>query len=403
MSAMRKLLIALLLLASIHSTSPLAQQQLDSLLVNGSVLLHSPRGEMLISHQPTLPLIPASLIKIPIAQVALAVLGEDYRFETHFYQNQQGDLLVRGLGDPLLVSEEIAEITAELARQGLKQVTRLIMDDSAFEPTPDLPVETGAKDPYAARNSALAVNFNTVSLAWTQDGRLVSGEAQTPLTELARQMGSQINPGPPQRINLGTDPLAGLGQAHQLFRHFLEKSGVTVTDAYLYRDAVSEDWTLLYEHSNCRSLESILQDMLRYSNNFIANQLFMTIGAHEDGYPATVEKSRRTLEQKLVNLYGEGFGQNPERLVMLEGSGLSRQQLTSAVGMMRILEVFIPQADLLAEADGMLRKSGTLTGVYNFAGYIPGADGLYPFVILTNQGVNNRDEILAFLRRQVQQ
>jgi len=70
--------------------------------------------------------------------------------------------------------------------------------------------------------------------------------------------------------------------------------------------------------------------------------------------------------------------------------------------MMRILEAFKPYADLLPEVDGVLRKSGTLTGVYNFAGYIPGADGLYPYVILTNQASNNRAEILRILRDLVQ-
>jgi D-alanyl-D-alanine carboxypeptidase len=49
----------------------------------------------------------------------------------------------------------------------------------------------------------------------------------------------------------------------------------------------------------------------------------------------------------------------------------------------------------------VLRKSGTLTGVYNFAGYIRGPDGLYPFVILTNQAVNKRAEILRLLQRQL--
>jgi D-alanyl-D-alanine carboxypeptidase/D-alanyl-D-alanine-endopeptidase (penicillin-binding protein 4) len=86
---------------------------------------------------------------------------------------------------------------------------------------------------------------------------------------------------------------------------------------------------------------------------------------------------------------------------MLEGSGLSREQRTSAAGMMRILEVFKPYADLLPETNGVLRKSGTLTGVYNFAGYIRGPGGLYPFVILTNQAVNNRAEILRLLQRRL--
>ena len=69
--------------------------------------------------------------------------------------------------------------------------------------------------------------------------------------------------------------------------------------------------------------------------------------------------------------------------------------------MMHILEGFKPFAELLPEVNGALRKSGTLTGVYNFAGYITGPDGLYPFAIMTNQSVNNRAEILRLLQEKL--
>ena len=104
------------------------------------------------------------------------------------------------------------------------------------------------------------------------------------------------------------------------------------------------------------------------------------------------------LQQQLAKLYGDSFGRDPLSLLMLEGSGLSRSQRSSAAAMMHILEVFKPYAELLPEANGVLRKSGTLTGVYNFAGYIIEEDGLYPFVILTNQAANNRAEILRGLQ-----
>ena len=383
-----------------------AQDRLAALAGDGGVMLSSPNGEALVSLNPDRPLVPASLVKIPLAQVALTTLGEDFRFETHFYRNDSGDLLIRGLGDPFLVSEEIALIADTLAQRGLQQIRRLVMDDSAFEPDPDLPLERGTSQPFGARNSALAVNFNTVNLAWTAAGRLITGEPQTPLTTLARELGAQLSPGDlspgdAQRINLGDDPRAGLRQAQQLFRLFLEGSGITVSDASFNRNAVTDEWTLFYSHRSSRSLRENLDGLLRYSNNFIANQLFLTLGAQVSGYPATSDTARAALQQQLAVLYGDGFGRDPQSLLMLEGSGLSRAQRTSAAGMMHILEVFKPYADLLPEVDGVLRKSGTLTGVYNFAGYIRGPDGLYPFVILTNQAVNNRAEILRLLQRQI--
>ncbi|MDD9957856.1 MAG: D-alanyl-D-alanine carboxypeptidase, partial [Gammaproteobacteria bacterium] len=235
MEAMKPVITALriqsllLLLVSCFLTFPLsAQNQLAALAGEGGVLLHSPDGEVLVSLNPDQSLVPASLVKIPLAQVALNSLGEDFRFETHFYRNETGDLLVRGLGDPFLVSEEIAAIAEVLSQRGLAEVRRLVMDDSAFEINGDLPLELNADDPYAARNSALAVNFNTVNLAWNASGTLISGEEQTPLTPLAREFGASLSAGEPQRINLGSDPEDGLRQAQQLFSYFLTESRDTI-------------------------------------------------------------------------------------------------------------------------------------------------------------------------------
>lgn len=394
-------LIASLLLSFTLALPAVGQNRLNSLLGDGSVLLHSPGGEALVSINADQALVPASLVKIPLAQVALTTLGEDFRFETHFFQNEAGDLLIRGLGDPFLVSEEVARITDTLAERGLQQVRRIVMDDSAFEAEPRLPQERGANDPYAARNSALAVNFNTVNLAWTSDGRLVSAEPQTPLTNVARELGAQFSSRETQRINLGDDPMVGLQQAQQLFLHFLQESGVTVRNFDFYHESLDSNWTLLYEHSSSRSLRENLDGMLRYSNNFIANQLFLILGAQANNFPATTDNARLALQQRLSDIYGAGFGTDSQSLFMIEGSGLSREQRSTATGMMRILEVFKPYAKLLPEVNGVLRKSGTLTGVYNFAGYIIGSDGLYPFVIMTSQAANNRGELLQLLQRRV--
>jgi len=401
---MRQILFLLLAVPLFfHGAPASSQERIAELAGDGAVLLQHPDGRVLVSHNPERPLVPASLIKLPLAQVALDTLGEDFRFETHFYVNSAGDLLIRGLGDPFLVSEEIEVISINLHQTGLRKVRRVVMDDSAFEPEPDLPLELGVDDPYAARVSALAANFNTVNLAWTDDGDLVSAESQTPLTPLARQIAAQmtISGGEPQRINLGADRFAGLQQAQQLFIAFLTRAGVEVETGEFYVDTVSSGWQSIYQHLSSRSLQEILGAMLRYSNNFIANQLFLALGAQKFGYPATVSGARTALNAQLAVIYGEGYGLDPASLLMLEGSGLDRRQRTSAYGMLKILEEFEGHVDLIPEFNGVLRKSGTLSGVYNYAGYLQEVDGLYPFVILTNQTVNNRDEILALLKRQI--
>lgn len=402
----RTLVLALAVVALPPTISAAEAGRLAVLAGDGGVMLRTPDGEDLVRINPDRALLPASLLKIPLAQVALTTLGEDFRYETHFYRNDSGDLLIRGLGDPFLVSEEMAAIADILAQRGLGRVRRLVMDDSAFEPNPDLPIENGVRDPYGARNGALAVNFNTVNLAWSPDGELISAEPQTPLTPLARELSAQLfspaqRPAEPQRINVGHEPRTGLRQAQQLFHVFLQRSGVSVADTGFHHEAVTDEWTLFYRHASSRSLHDNLDGLLRYSNNFIANQLFLTMGAQQHGYPATATVARRVLQEQLATLYGDDFGRDPQVLLMLEGSGLDRAQRASAAAMMHILETFRPHATLLPEEDGTLRKSGTLSGVYNFAGYIRGPDGLYPFVILTNQAANHRAEILRLLQRRV--
>ncbi|MBM89052.1 MAG: hypothetical protein CMQ41_11815 [Gammaproteobacteria bacterium] len=379
------------------ASQTLAQALLESYIENGSVLLHSPEGNAILSHNSRQALVPASLLKIPLAHVTLSSLGEDFRFETHFYRNASDDLLIRGLGDPFLVSEEISKIAEALSHLQLEKVRRLVIDDSAFESDLDLPQERTTIDPYAARNSAMAVNFNTVNLAWDTNGSLISGETQTPLTPLARELGAQLPAGEAQRINLGSEPVNGLQQAQQLFSLLLGETGILVADRNFYHESLSDEWTLFYRHISSRSLREILEGMLRFSNNFIANQLFLTLGTINNGYPTSATNARAILQQQLAKLYGPGFGKDPNSLLMLEGSGLSRTQRVTAEGMMHILEAFKPYADLLPEVNGFLYKSGTMTGIYNFAGYIPRPDGLYPYVIMTNQNTNNRDKILQVL------
>lgn len=378
-----------------------AQEELNDLVGNGAVVLLSPVGEAVVSLNADTPLIPASLLKIPLAQAALSALGEDYRFETQFYRNECGDLLVRGLGDPFLVSEDIAVIAKRLSQQGLQRIQRLVMDDSAFEPELDLPREAGVDDPYAARNSALAVNFNTVSLAWNAEQQIISGEQETPLTEVARLLGKTLAPGQPRRVNMGANPELGLAQVQQLFAYFLNDAGVVLADKTFYREVLTDEWTLIYRYRSSRPLRDIVAGMLRYSNNFIANQLFLALGAHASGYPVTSEAAQEALERELAELYGSGFGRNSDKLFMTEGSGLARHQRTTASGFVRVLERFAPYANLLPAFDGALRKSGTLTGVFNYAGFFTAAEGLYPFVIITNQAENNRDELLNELERVV--
>jgi D-alanyl-D-alanine carboxypeptidase/D-alanyl-D-alanine-endopeptidase (penicillin-binding protein 4) len=154
----------------------------------------------------------------------------------------------------------------------------------------------------------------------------------------------------------------------------------------------------LYIHYSRKSLEEIIRECLKFSNNFIANQLFLACGARDFGFPASWEKSRRTFDtftRTVLNL-------PPDQIHLEEGSGLSRNNRISPAALLKILDRFTPFSSLLPELNNIRVKTGTLTGVFCYAGYFPGDGRLTPFVILLNQVQNSRKDILEELYNRFQ-
>jgi D-alanyl-D-alanine carboxypeptidase/D-alanyl-D-alanine-endopeptidase (penicillin-binding protein 4) len=100
------------------------------------------------------------------------------------------------------------------------------------------------------------------------------------------------------------------------------------------------------------------------------------------------------VRQELVRQLGP---ETASAIVQVEGAGLSRDNRVTGRAMLQLLARFRPHAELLKKEHGALLKTGTLTGVSNYAGYL--ADGK-PFVILLNQSGNQRAAVLEQLARQ---
>ena len=125
----------------------------------------------------------------------------------------------------------------------------------------------------------------------------------------------------------------------------------------------------------------------------MANQVFLQCGLQKFGPPATWDKARKAVRVSLGNILGREIA---EEIQIVEGAGLSRNNTVTAMAMLRVLEVFYPYKELMQERKDSALKSGTLDGVYNYAGYLD-KDRL--FVILLNQKDNKRDAVLQRLDR----
>lgn len=360
-----------------------------TVFTDGGYLISKEQRIIMARHQDRL-LVPASTWKIVTALLALEQLGPDFRFQTDFY-HADGHLFIKGFGDPMLTSEEAARIAAALAAAGVKKIQDIVVDDSFFQLEQANPAGSGASlRSYDAANGALAVNFNTVKIEVPTAGPVRSAEPQTPSLPVMQQMAGNLPPGV-HRVNLSQHPEQSRRYSGELFQHLLTSRNIRV-DGVVRGGVTPAGAEPIYRHLSSQALTETVQAMLLYSNNFIANQLFLVAGARQSGKPATWARGRRNLRD-----YLEESGLAPESFRVAEGSGLSRKNLISPRALLQVLEKFRPYAELLPRWQEHLVKSGTLNGVYAYAGYFRAPGQLDPFVLILNQAANTRDQALELL------
>jgi D-alanyl-D-alanine carboxypeptidase/D-alanyl-D-alanine-endopeptidase (penicillin-binding protein 4) len=357
----RLLALALLLLPA-PALAAGVKEDVAALAPSGLVLVMDAAGNELVAQNTDKPFVPASVTKIVTAWLAMEVLGGDYRFETRFYLDDKRKLYVRGGGDPFLISEELAPLATELvAAIGTKPITGIVLDASYYPSNLRVPGIVNTDEAYNALNSALAVNFNTVN-AVRSGNKVRSAETQTPITPLAITQFRLRGPNGKGRISLSQDPTVSLQYAGELIAAFIARAGGSVKGK-ISAGTVPAGLKPVYVHRQSRTLSQILVELLRASNNYIANQVFLEIGAHRLGGPVSLEKSLRVANEMLA---AHGLA---DAIHLEEGSGISRDNRFTARGLAKVLELFAPHANLLRGRDGGMNKTGSLDGVRTLAGY----------------------------------
>ena len=357
----RLLALALLLLPA-PALAAGVKEDVAALAPSGLVLVMDAAGNEWVAQNADKPFVPASVTKIVTAWLAMEVLGGDYRFETRFYLDDKRKLYVRGGGDPFLISEELAPLaTGLVAAIGTKPITGIVLDASYYPSNLRVPGIVNTDEAYNALNSALAVNFNTVN-AVRSGNKVRSAETQTPITPLAITQFRLRGPNGKGRISLSQDPTVSLQYAGELIAAFIARAGGSVKGK-ISTGTVPAGLKPVYVHRQSRTLSQILVELLRASNNYIANQVFLEIGAHRLGGPVSLEKSLRVANEMLA---AHGLA---DAIHLEEGSGISRDNRFTARGLAKVLELFAPHANLLRGRDGGMNKTGSLDGVRTLAGY----------------------------------
>jgi D-alanyl-D-alanine carboxypeptidase/D-alanyl-D-alanine-endopeptidase (penicillin-binding protein 4) len=359
-----------------------------------SVLLSSPNGDTIVSINADKALVPASILKILTSLTALETLGSDFRFNTEFYMDSRKNLKIKGYGDPLLVSERLDSISFHLATL-TPVVQDIVLDDAYFHYPIRIPGRGTSTQPYDAPNGALCVNFNTVAFT-RKGGRWVSDEPQTPLlpSTIPKIEASGLSSG---RITLVAGRQETLGYTGALFQYFLNRNGVKVLGSIKQGQIDTQSDRLIWQYPSESNLSQAVSQLLEYSNNFIANQILLVLGAQVKGAPASMEKGLAVLK----SFYHDTLRIKSGKIV--EASGISRQNRITARAMLKIVDRFAPYHELMRQKNRQYYKTGHLKGIRTRAGYITSGDGRrYRFVVMLNTPGKSTHRILRIMEKGLQ-
>ena len=362
---------------------------------------------------------PASVMKLVTTYAALELLGPAYRWKTEAYLDGE-NLVLRGYGDPKLNYESFWMLLRNLRGRGLRELRGdVVLDRSFFDAGAQYaPFDSDIYRPYNVAPDALLVNFKALRFVFVpESGGTVriyaepamgleisntlkpSSEAACPdgnraFRELIR---AEFQPRPPRASFSGIYPIScgerelnvALHDPADYFAGIMRQLWTEVGGRWTgsVREGVaSPDARLLYVHES-EPLTEIVRDINKFSNNVMARQLFLTLGAELGGSPGQAQKAAQVIKQWVADKKIRA----PE-LELENGSGLSRIERISPAHLAQLLQAawgstvmpeFVSSLPVVA-ADGTMRKrlrgervagqahikTGLLSDARSIAGYV---------------------------------
>ncbi|QUW20584.1 D-alanyl-D-alanine carboxypeptidase/D-alanyl-D-alanine-endopeptidase [Sporosarcina sp. Marseille-Q4063] len=383
---------------------------------------------------------PASLMKLFTGVAALETLGLEHTFKTELYTDGkikdgelQGNLYLKGLGDPTLTKDDLIMFTTELKEKGIQTVAGNLFGDDTWYDDDRLSQDLNWSDePYysGAQVSALTLSpnddFDAGTVIVDVYPAAKSGEAGTirmvpensyvkivNKTKTVAQNGTSYIKasrmhGSNTVIVSGTVPL-GLKQNRSwasvweptnytmnVFKHVLDEQGIEFTNVTQVGTGTVPSGATLLATKQSIPLKKLLTPFMKLSNNGHGEVLVKEIGRVSSG-EGSWSKGLGGMNQTLADI-----GIDMNTMLLRDGSGMSHKTLVTANEVTNLLyiagtkswyEDFVNSLPVAGKEErfvgGTLRyrmngtaaegkvkaKTGTLNGVTSLAGYAETKDG----------------------------
>jgi D-alanyl-D-alanine carboxypeptidase/D-alanyl-D-alanine-endopeptidase (penicillin-binding protein 4) len=397
-------------------------------------------GELVLSWNEAEPRNPASVEKMLTTLVALDTLEPAYTWKTDVHLLGEvtdgvldGDLLLKGYGDPYLVTERFWQLLRRIRQFGISTINGdLLIDDSYFD-TGDYDPAAFDREPLRAYNvapNAMLSNFKVVRYYFQPDVassrvnvqldpsldnltivnqlRVANGSCRgyqrgitvTPNEDVSRITFSGRFPSGCEIYTMDRTVLSHNEFTFGLFRSLWLESGGRFTGKW--KNVVAhEDLEPVFSFESL-PLSDIITKVNKHSNNVMARQLLYTLGAETFGPPGTEAAGRKVVRQWLASK-----GMDFAELRLDNGAGLSRESRMTARHLADLLRYAYQSAYMpeylsslaLSGVDGTLSrrfrkgvltgmahmKTGSLDHVSSIAGYFQARSGnRYIVVMLHN-------------------
>ncbi|MEO8822123.1 MAG: D-alanyl-D-alanine carboxypeptidase/D-alanyl-D-alanine-endopeptidase [Ginsengibacter sp.] len=403
-------------------------------------LINTTRGKAVTDQNIETGVAPASCQKVITATTSFALLGHDYRYKTTLgYTGKivngvlNGNLILKGSGDPTLGSERydetkedkiILDLKNAISQEGIHAITgHVLVDESIWnsEATPDGWIWQDIGNYYGAGARPLNWRENQYDLylkSGNKVGDPVAIAGTNPAFVYGLHLKSKVTSGPKgsgdnNYVYLplgdeygyvrGTTPInedhftisgAMPKPAAQLaltLEAALKNQPIEKIAANYPQETNLQKATVFYTY-NSPPLNDIIFHFLRRSINLYGEALIKTLAYNFTNYGVTDSGVN------VIHNFWKDKGIQPYAINIIDGSGLSPSNRVTTKALVTVMEYARKQPwfdsfyKALPTISGIKMKSGSITGVISYTGYIKGKNGndyTFSFVINNFDGGGN--------------